>query len=182
MPASASPSSAPADQSPLLAAFKTLPSQIPADEQSRLRREARSAYEQSFVPSWKRLERFLRDDYVKRARPQVGVGTLPDGARAYAALIRYATTTRMAASEIHQLGLKEVARIEGDMALIARQAGFSGTVAEFERRLASDPAMHFSTKEEMLEYARDVLARVEPQGVHCRLERRNVAAGVAGVA
>jgi len=156
-------SSAPADQSPLLAAFKTFPSQIPADEQSRLRREARSAYEQSFVPSWKRLERFLRDDYVKRARPQVGVGTLPDGARAYAALIRYATTTRMAASEIHQLGLKEVARIEGDMALIARQAGFSGTVAEFEQRLASDPAMHFSTKEEMLQYARDVLARVEPQ-------------------
>jgi uncharacterized protein (DUF885 family) len=69
----------------------------------------------------------------------------------------------MPASEIHQLGLKEVARIEGEMARVARQAGFSGTATEYERRLGGDPAMHFSTKDEMLQYARDILARVEPQ-------------------
>ena len=156
-------SSAPPDESPLLAAFKSFPTEIAPDDQSRLRREARAAYEQSFVVSWKRLERFLRDDYRKRARPREGVETLSDGVRAYAALIRYSTTTRMPASQIHQLGLKEVARIEGEMARVARQAGFSGTAAEYERRLASDPAMHFSTKDEMLQYARDVLARVQPQ-------------------
>jgi uncharacterized protein (DUF885 family) len=155
--------SAPVDESPLLAAFKAFPTEIAPDDQNRLRREARSAYAQSFVPSWKRLEQFLRDDYLKRARPMVGIETLPDGARAYAALIRYSTTTRMPASEIHQLGLKEVARIEGEMARVARQAGFSGTATEYERRLGGDPAMHFSTKDEMLQYARDILARVEPQ-------------------
>ena len=42
-------------------------------------------------------------------------------------------------------------------------AGFTGTVAEFEQRLASDPAMRFSTQDDMLQYAREVLARVEPQ-------------------
>jgi uncharacterized protein (DUF885 family) len=45
---------------------------------------------------------------------------------------------------------------------VRRAAGFTGTVAEFEQRLDSDPAMHFSTQDEMLHYAREVLARVEP--------------------
>ena len=49
---------------------------------------------------------------------------------------------------------------------IARHGG------EFERKLASDPAMHFSTKEEMLQYARDVLARVEPQVPRLFRQRR----------
>ncbi len=155
--------SASADESPLLVAFRTFPAAIGADDQSRLRRDARSAYEQAFAPSWKRLATFLRDDYLEGARPQVAIGTMPDGARAYASLIRNYTTTRMAATDIHQLGLTEVARIESDMASVIRAAGFTGTVAEFEQRLDSDPAMHFSTQDEMLHYAREVLARVEPQ-------------------
>jgi uncharacterized protein (DUF885 family) len=56
-----------------------------------------------------------------------------------------------------------VARIEGEMGRVAREAGFSGTVAEYERGLRKDPAMRFISQEEMLTYARNVLARVEPQ-------------------
>jgi uncharacterized protein (DUF885 family) len=155
--------SAPPEDSPLLVAFRTFPSEIPVTEQNRLRSEARTAYAQEFVPSWKRLEAFLRDSYLKQARAEVGVNSLPDGNQGYAALIRHFTTTRKTASEIHQLGLEEVARIEGEMARVARDAGFAGSVAEFERRLRADRAMYFSTQEEMLQYARDVLARVEPQ-------------------
>jgi len=156
--ASASP-----EASPLLAAFKTFPNEMSAADQNRLRADARAAYSQQFVPSWKRLESFLRDTYLKQARPEIGLSTIPDGTRAYASLIRAYTTTRLPAAEIHQLGLKEVTRIEGEMARVAREAGFTGTVAEFERRLAADPAMHFTSQEEMLQYARNVLARVEPQ-------------------
>jgi uncharacterized protein (DUF885 family) len=156
--ASASP-----DQSPLLAAFRAFPIEIATVDQNRLRAEARSAYEQQFRPSWTRLEAFLRDTYLKQARPQVGLVTLPNGPHVYASLIRNYTTTRMAASDIHQLGLTEVARIESEMASVLRAAGFTGTVAEFEQRLGSDPAMRFSTQDDMLQYARDVLARVEPQ-------------------
>ncbi len=152
-----------ADESPLLVAFRTFPDGISAADQTRLRAQARSAYTEQFVPSWKRLESFLRETYLKEARGQIGLNTVPDGARAYASLIRAYTTTRTPAAEIHQLGLKEVARIEGEMARVARDAGFTGTVAEFERRLGNDPAMHFSGQDEMLQYARGVLARVEPE-------------------
>jgi uncharacterized protein (DUF885 family) len=158
--------SAPQDQSPLLAAFRAFPGDIGTTEQNRLRADARIAYTEHFVPSWKRLEAFLRETYLgvaSQARSEPGLATAPYGERAYASLIRLYTTTRMPASEIHQLGLKEVARIEGEMSRIARESGFTGSVTEFERRLGGDPAMHFSTQEEMLQYARDVLARVEPQ-------------------
>jgi uncharacterized protein (DUF885 family) len=156
-------SSAPPDQSPLLAAFNAFPGEISAADRNRLRADARAAYTQSFVTSWKRLESFLRDTYLKQARPEIGISSIPDGGRAYASLIRVFTTTRMPAAKIHQLGLEEVTRIEGEMARVARQAGFTGTVAQYERRLADDPAMHFASQEEMLQYARAVLARVEPQ-------------------
>ena len=159
----AAQSSAAPEDSPLLVAFRSFPSEIPLTEQNRLRSEARTAYAQEFVPSWKRLEGFLRDTYLKQARADVGVNSLPEGSQGYAALIRHFTTTRTAASEIHQLGLKEVARIESEMARVARDSGFTGSVTEFERRLGSDPAMHFSTQDEMLQYAREVLAGVEPQ-------------------
>jgi uncharacterized protein (DUF885 family) len=158
--------SAAADQSPLLAAFRSFPSDINTAEQNRLRAEARAAYSQEFVPSWSQLETFLRGSYLRaarQARPAPGLSSVPYGGSAYASLIRNYTTTRTAASEIHQRGLEEVARIESEMLRVARDAGFSGNVAEFERRLASDPAMQFSTQEDMLIYARDVLARVQPQ-------------------
>jgi prolyl oligopeptidase len=155
--------SAAPEESPLLVAFRSFPSEIPVTEQNRLRVDARTAFTQEFVPSWKRLEAFLRDTYLKQARADVGVNSLPEGNQGYAALIRHFTTTRTAASEIHQLGLQEVARIEGEMARVARDSGFTGSVGEYERRLGNDRAMHFSTQEEMLQYARGVLARVEPQ-------------------
>ena len=68
--ASASP-----DASPLLSAFKASRSEISAAEQNRLRADARTAYSQQFVPSWKRLESFLRDTYLKQARPEIGIST-----------------------------------------------------------------------------------------------------------
>jgi uncharacterized protein (DUF885 family) len=151
------------DQSPLLAAFATFPAGITPADQSRLRSGARSAYSQQFVPSWKRLEAFLRDAYLKAARPAVSIATLPNGERAYASLIRLYTTTQSAAREIHRLGVQEVTRIESEMARVARESGFAGTAAEFERRLGAEPAMAFTSQEEMLQYAREVLARVEPQ-------------------
>src|SRR5262245_17161144 len=74
--------SASAEESPLLVAFRGFPKDIPATEQDRLRRAARAAYAEQFVPSWKRLEAFLRDEYLKHARAEIGVATIPDGSRA----------------------------------------------------------------------------------------------------
>ena len=64
--------------------------------------------------------------------------------------------------EIHQLGLSEVARIEREMEQLARSDGFTGPVTQYEAALGKRTGMAFSTQQEMLDYARDVLARVQP--------------------
>jgi len=151
-----------AADSPLLAAFRRFPADMPAADEERLRTQARAAYEQQFVPSWTRLEAFLRGTYLKQARAQTAIGSLPNGPAAYATLIHAYTTTRMPAEQIHQLGLQEVARIEKEMERLAREAGFTGPVTEFEKQLGDRPGMRFSSQEDMLQYARNVLARVQP--------------------
>jgi uncharacterized protein (DUF885 family) len=149
-------------ESPLLNAFTRFPGAVGATEQQRLRTQAMAAYEQQFVPSWKRLEAFLRDSYRPNARPQIALSSLPGGTGGYAQMIRFYTTTSMTAAAIHEVGLAEVARISADMERLARADGFSGTASDYERELGNRPGMKFTGKDEMIAYAREVAGRVEP--------------------
>ncbi len=149
--------------SPLLAAFTRPPAGVPAGDMERLRVQALAAYEQQFLPSWRRLESFLRETYRPRARPQIGLSSLPDGADGYSRLIQFYTTTTLSANAIHAIGVREVERLTREMELLARADGFTGSVAAYERQLASRPGMRFTSQDEMIAYARDVAARVEPQ-------------------
>ena len=144
-----------AAESPLLAAFRRFPNEIPSSEQERLRAQAYTAYDQQFVSSWKTLETFLRDTYRKQARPQTALTSLRDGRAGYATLIHAYTTTRMTAEQIHQLGLQEVARLEKEMEQLARADGFTGPVTEYEKQLGERPGMRFTSQAEMIQYARD---------------------------
>jgi len=151
------------DNSPLLEAFRHFPASIPKDEQVRLQQNAATAFGQSFLPAWRKLLSYMTATYAHKVRAATGVNTVPGGDRIYAYRVRIMTTTRMTPLEIHELGLKEVARIEAAMQAIARETGFSGSVAEFEARLAADPTQHFHSKEEMLEYCRNIIVLVEPE-------------------
>ena len=147
----------------LLAAFRRFPAGISSEQQAKLKAEAAEAYEKDFVPAWKKLLNYFEQSYAPHARAQVGIGSLPNGKEDYAILVRRYTTTSMTPREIHELGQIELARIEGEMLAIARQTGFSGTLSEFDAKLAADPAQHFRSKEEMLEYARNVAMIIIPQ-------------------
>lgn len=149
-------------ESPLLAAFARMPASVSAADRERLRSEAIAAYGEHFVPGWKRLETFLRETYRPKARPQIALASVPGGRALYERAVRYHTTTAMTPEQIHELGLKEVARIEQEMERVARADGFTGPASEYERQLAQRPGMRFSSQQEMLDYARDVLTRLEP--------------------
>ena len=149
-------------QTPLLGAFRTFPKDIGAADQKRLLGAATAAYEQKFVPSWTRLETFLRGTYRRSARASIAVTSLPGGRALYEAAVRFHTTTSMKPEEIHRLGLNEVARIEQEMARVARADGFTGPVTAYETSLGNRQGMRFTSQQEMLDYARDILARVQP--------------------
>jgi uncharacterized protein (DUF885 family) len=152
----------PAAETPLLAAFQRFPGEIRVADQNRLLRAATTAYEQKFVPSWTRLETFLRGTYRRSARTRIAVTSLPGGRALYDAAVRFHTTTSMTPEEIHRLGLNEVARIEQEMEKVARADGFTGPVTGYEASLGNRTGMRFSTQRELLDYARDILARVQP--------------------
>jgi uncharacterized protein (DUF885 family) len=153
----------PAFESPLLAAFVHFPADMPGSTQRRLRARALEEHGRAFVPSWTRLEQYLRDRYRPKATREVGLSALPNGAAIYARLVRYFTSTRMTPDEIHALGLREVDRIERQMRAIAAEYGFTGSLADFERDLAARPGMRFESEDEMLAYAEDVLSSVQPR-------------------
>lgn len=151
------------DRTPLLAAFRKMPASITQPDRDRLIREGRVAYATKVVPSWQKLHAWMRDTYLPAARKQVGVSAVPEGAAWYTRLVRQQTTTNMTPAEIHELGRKELARIEGEMAAIVKSAGFSGTLEAYETKLRIDPAELFRDREEMLVYCRNVLGLAAPE-------------------
>ena len=152
-----------ADKTPLLEFLKKMPPNIPAAEKERLRKEATAAFENNFRPSWRKLLAYMQTSYLPKVRPQIGVTTLPDGAKMYSILIRRVTTTQATPEEIHRIGVAEVDRIEKQMLAIARETGFNGSVSELEVKLADMPEQRFHSKEEMLIYCRDAAKKIEPE-------------------
>jgi uncharacterized protein (DUF885 family) len=152
-----------ASTSPLLEFLKKMPSSIPEAERTRLRKEANEAFEKEFRPAWAKLLAYMQNTYLPKARPEIGISSLPGGREMYRKLIRRLTTTDTPPEEIHKLGEAEVARIEGEMQAIGRETGFTGSVSELEVKLANDPEQHFHSKDEMLMFCRNAAKIVEPE-------------------
>ena len=123
-----------AEHTELLKAFRAFPSNLPRADQDRLRREALEAFEQQFLPSWRKLRAYMAQTYLPRVRPADSIASMKDGRAAYTILIHRLTTTRLSGADIHRLGEQEVARIEGEMQAIARNAGFTGIASPISRR------------------------------------------------
>ena len=151
------------DATPLLAAFRKMPSNFSAEDQKKLRDEAVSSYELEFVPAWQKLLEYLKTTYAPKARPEVGLRGLKNGKEYYAILVRRLTTTNATPEEIHRTGEAEVARLEAEMLASARETGFNGTLQEFEKKLDSLPEQHFKSKDDMLIYCRNVAKLIEPE-------------------
>jgi len=147
----------------LLNAFRKFPPNIPEADQQRLLAEATQAYDQQFLPAWRKLHGYLATTYTPHVRPADSLSSIPGGQAAYAILVRRLTTTNMTPDEIHVLGEQEVKRIEGELQALVNEIGFKGTVAQFQQKLDASPEQHFRTKEEMLAYCRNIAKIIEPE-------------------
>jgi uncharacterized protein (DUF885 family) len=142
-----------AEETPFWAPFATMNAAVSADEQSRLRTTAKAAIEVGVIPAYRELRTFFVDEYMPAARTTVGASALPDGANYYAALVRYFTNLEVTPAQVHELGLREVARIRGEMDAVMKQVGFQGDFAAFLQFLRTDPQFYAKTPEQLLQYA-----------------------------
>lgn len=151
----------PAAASPLLEPLEHLPATIPAERQAALRAEGLAAIEQSVKPAQARLAAFFERDYLPHARTQLGAATLPDGRAWYAFEVRRSTTTQMTPDEVFALGVREVARIHGEMESAMRSTGFTGSLSEFIAMLRTDQRFYAPDLETYVEKASEIGKRID---------------------
>ena len=141
--------------------FRELPASIPADEQAKLRADCAKAIEERVLPSYAKLLKFFRDDYMPHARKTLAAEALPDGKAFYRQQIIEYTTLDQDPEAIHQIGLKEVARIDAEMQVTMKASGFSGDFPAFQKFLRTDSQFYAKTGDELLMRGSWIAKRVD---------------------
>jgi uncharacterized protein (DUF885 family) len=133
----------------------------PAREQHEIRDPLLEIIGQEIRPAFERYRSVIVDEIAPAARPdeQPGLAHIPGGTEAYRLLTRAHTSLDVVAQEVHDIGLEEIRRIDGEFVeLGARLLGTDGLPATL-RALREDPALHFATREEIEATARASLDR-----------------------
>jgi uncharacterized protein (DUF885 family) len=130
-------------------------------ERERFRSELRGTVDEYVRPAYVRLRDFLRDELstVARTGDKIGVSALPAGEACYQALIRAFTTLELTPSQIHQIGLNQVAEVRADLEVIGESIFGTRDLGEIQRRVRADPAMHFETASEIVRVAEEATER-----------------------
>jgi uncharacterized protein (DUF885 family) len=149
-------------QSQFYKPFQEMPKEIPAAEQQRLQQAAQQAIREQIVPAYQKFKKFFVEEYLPASYPQVGAWQYPRGQELYAFRARMFTTTDMTPDQIHEIGLKEVARIRAEMEKIRAQVGFQGTLKEFFDHLRTDPKYFYKTGDELLQAYRAMSKEIDP--------------------
>jgi uncharacterized protein (DUF885 family) len=151
-----------AQQSPYLAGVRKFPDTVPEADRPRLREAYATLVREQLAPAVIRLRAFMRERYLPAARATPGFGALPGGAGWYEMLVRSFTTTDMTPDEIHALGLREVARIRGEMEKVKERFGFRGDLQAFFRSLDTRKELTpFQDDEQVMAAYRAINARVQ---------------------
>ncbi|HET6181039.1 MAG TPA: DUF885 domain-containing protein [Candidatus Sulfotelmatobacter sp.] len=150
------------DSAPFLQPTKKYPAEISPADQKRLTDEITNAVNNEVFPAYKKFEAFLRSEYAPQGRTTLSITSLPDGEKRYQNDIYARTTTRLTADEIHQIGLREIDRIQAEMTVIARKAGFAD-LASFRASLKTNPKYIPTSSEQILEDFRHYIAQMEPK-------------------
>ncbi|MGB8010982.1 MAG: DUF885 domain-containing protein [Terriglobales bacterium] len=150
------------DADPFLQPTKKYPASITSEDQKRLTQQITDAINTDVVPAYKTFADFLTKEYAPQGRTTLSIASLPDGEKRYQNDIYARTTTRMTPDEIHQLGLREIGRIQAEMTAIAKKEGFAD-LAAFRASLKTNPKYIPTSAEQILEDYRHYIAQMEPK-------------------
>jgi uncharacterized protein (DUF885 family) len=150
------------DADPFLLPTKKYPASISAEDQKRLTQQITDAINVDVIPGYKTFAAFLRTEYAPEGRTTLAVTSLPDGEKRYQNDIYGRTTTHMTPEEIHQLGLREVERVQAEMTVIAKKEGFAD-LASFRASLETNRKYIPASSEQILDDFRHYIGQMEPK-------------------
>ena len=129
---------------------KKLPASFGDADKQRLTAAYRKTVGDDVMPALARLAAFLEKDYLPACRTSTGLGALPDGAAWYQARVANATTTTLKPDAIHAIGLREVARIQQQFAVLGPKLGYNGPAKGLPVWVAAqDKFRPFKTEQEV---------------------------------
>ena len=138
------------EKSPFALPLAKFPASVLPDDQVRIRTAFMDAIRNDVVPAYAKFEKFVREEYAPQGRTEVGIWSLPNGVARYASRIRRSTTTNMTAQEIHDLGLREVSRIEGEMLDVAKRLGYND-LPSLNKAIEANPDLRAKSREQIIE-------------------------------
>ena len=142
--------------------FRSLPEHFDEATSSRLREAGSQAIAGTVVPAYQRFLTFFSEEYIPGARESLGVSALENGRAYYEDLTRFFTTREDAEPDaIHELGLREVARIRAEMEEIIDQLEFDGSFADFIEYLRTDPQFYVDEPEQLLKEASWIAKKID---------------------
>ena len=134
---------------------KNLPAAFSDADKARLTQAYTGVISTRLMPALQRLATFMETEYLPAGRTTSGWSALPDGAAWYQARVAASTTTDMQPEQIHAIGLKEVARIQGQYAIVGPKMGYTGPAAGLPVWVSEQAKFRpFKTDQEVLDVYR----------------------------
>lgn len=144
----------------LLEPLSKVPKKWTLVERQEFSRGLTKAVDASVRPAYTRYRDFLRDHILPKARDatQAGIIALPNGKECYAALIRYFTDLARTAAELHDIGKREIASINGEMTRLGTHLFSSADLAATLHKLRTSPELYYETEQQVIAGAEAALA------------------------
>jgi uncharacterized protein (DUF885 family) len=147
---------------PFILPLKKFPASFSEADKKRLTDEITATVNNEVFPAYKQFAAFITTDYIPYTRTTLSVNSLGGGKRRYQATLRRFTTTDLSASQIHEIGLKEVDRITSEMTALAKANGYAD-LASFRDHIENDPKYKAVSADAIVEDFRKYINQMEPR-------------------
>src|SRR5438270_7265229 len=147
---------------PFVIPTKKFPAEFSEQDKKRLTEDITRAVNDDVFPAYKKFVDFLRTEYDPKGRPELSIESLPDGKRRYAEAVKMMTTINIAPAEVHEIGLKEVDRITGEMTKLAQAQGYKD-LATFREAINKDPKWKPASEQQIVDDFKKYIDQMQPK-------------------
>ncbi len=147
---------------PFLEPTKKFPAEFSEQDKKRLTDEITKAVNDDVFPAYRKFAEFLRTDYDPKGRTELTIESLADGKRRYAEAVKTMTTVNVPPADVHEIGLKEVARITAEMTKLAQSQGYKD-LASFREAVNNDPKWKPTSEQQILDDYKKYIHQMEPK-------------------
>jgi uncharacterized protein (DUF885 family) len=147
---------------PFLEPTKKFPAEFSEQDKKRLTDEITKAVNDDVFPAYRKFAEFLRTEYDPKGRTELTIESLADGKRRYVEAVKTMTTVNVPPADVHEIGLKEVARVTAEMTKLAQRQGYKD-LASFREAVNNDPRWKPTREQQILDDYKKYIHQMEPK-------------------